>query len=82
MRSPSQPLLAATTFPREDCEDDEEYTALTEHGRAFRTEPAGGRAISANLELANMDFQDFQDFSAGAAAAPEQVFRADWRTAG
>ncbi|MFH8224804.1 DUF6924 domain-containing protein [Streptomyces sp. NPDC018057] len=78
MRSPLQPLLAVTTFTREDCEDDEEYTALTEYGRAFRTEPAGVHAISANLELANMGFQNF---SAGAAAAPQQVFRADWRTA-
>ncbi|WP_018569313.1 DUF6924 domain-containing protein [Streptomyces sp. PsTaAH-124] len=78
MGSPLRALLAVTTLTRADCEDEAEYAALTEHGRVFRTEPQGVHPISVNLELANMDFEDF---SASAAVAPERVFRADWRAA-
>ena len=65
-------LLAITTLTREDCEDDEDYEALTEFGRAFRTEPKGVHSIQVNLELGNMDFHEF---SGSADEDPEGVFR-------
>lgn len=72
MRAGHHALLAITTTTREECEDDEEYATLTEFGRAFRTEPRGVHSIHANLELANMDFQEFSE---SAGADPEGVFR-------
>ncbi|MFJ5221141.1 DUF6924 domain-containing protein [Streptomyces sp. NPDC088354] len=65
-------LLAITTRTRDECEDDEEYTALTEFGRAFRTVPRGVHSIHANLEVANMGFEEY---AALADADPEGVYR-------
>ncbi|WP_327425655.1 DUF6924 domain-containing protein [Streptomyces sp. NBC_01230] len=65
-------LLAVSTITREDFDDDEEYEAMVEFGREFRTVPSGVHSIHANLELANMDFEDF---SSSAHEDSEGVFR-------
>ncbi|MFE7439663.1 DUF6924 domain-containing protein [Streptomyces chartreusis] len=72
MRADHHALLAVTTMTREDFEDDEDYEAMHEFGREFRTVPSGVHSIHANLELANMDFQDF---SSSAHEDSEGVFR-------
>ncbi|WP_399896508.1 DUF6924 domain-containing protein [Streptomyces sp. BBFR51] len=65
-------LLAVTTMTREDFDDDEEYEAAVEFGRAFRTLPGGVHSIHVNPELANVDFEEF---SSSAREDPEGVFR-------
>lgn len=72
-------LLAVTTMTREDIDDDEAYEAMVEFGREFRTVPSGVHEIQANLELANMDFEEF---SSSAREDPEGVFRSFLSTAG
>ncbi|KAF2775021.1 hypothetical protein [Streptomyces sp. OM5714] len=65
-------LLAVTTLTREDFDDDEDYEASVEFGREFRTMPGGVHSIHVNLELANMDFEEF---SSSAQEDSEGVFR-------
>ncbi|MCX4460723.1 hypothetical protein OG585_50040 (plasmid) [Streptomyces sp. NBC_01340] len=72
MRADHHALLAITTLTREDIDDDEAYEAMVEFGREFRTVPSGVHEIQVNVELANMDFEEF---SASADADPEGVFR-------
>ncbi|MET8945757.1 hypothetical protein ABZX30_19780 [Streptomyces sp. NPDC004542] len=48
---------------------------MLEYGREFRTVPSAVHSIHANLELANMDFEDF---SAGAHEDPDGVYRCFW----
>ena len=64
-------LLAVTTRTPEDF-GDEEYDALIEFGREFRTIPVGVHWIEVNLALANMDFEEF---SRAASQQPDGVFR-------
>lgn len=71
MGSARQPLLAATTIPREEYERFEEYEGIREFGGEFRTTPAGVHEIHANLSIANMDFEEF---AAAAHEAPDQVY--------
>lgn len=78
MRADHHALLAVTTLTREDVDNDEEYEALVEFGREFRTAPSCVHAIHANLELANMDFEDY---SSSAHADSEGVFRSFLSTA-
>lgn len=78
MRADHHALLAVTTMTREDFDDDEDYEAMVEFGREFRTVPSGVHSIHANLELANMDFEDF---SSSAHEDPEGVFRSFFSTA-
>ncbi|WP_437114107.1 DUF6924 domain-containing protein [Streptomyces collinus] len=58
MQAESHALLAATTLPREDCVDDEDYEQLTEFGRefrsVFRSVPAEVHDIHANLSIGNL----------------------------
>ncbi|SDM68851.1 hypothetical protein SAMN05216259_101187 [Actinacidiphila guanduensis] len=82
MRADHHALLAVTTMTREDFDDDEEddeYEAMVEFGREFRTLPREVHSIHANLELANMDFQDF---SSRAHEDSDGVFRSFSSTAG
>ncbi|MFI5689985.1 DUF6924 domain-containing protein [Streptomyces sp. NPDC051636] len=81
MRADHHALLAVTTMTREDFDDDEDedYEAMVEFGREFRTVPRGVHSIHANLELANMDFQDY---SSSAHEDSEGVFRSFSSTAG
>lgn len=79
MRADHHALLAVTTMTREDFDDDEEYEAMVGSGREFRTEPSGVHSIHANLELANMDFEDFLS---SAHEDSEGVFRSFSTTAG
>ncbi|GHJ37341.1 hypothetical protein [Streptomyces sp. TS71-3] len=80
MRAGHHALLAVTTLTREDIDDDDEaYEAMVEFGREFRTVPSGVHSIHANLELANMDFEEF---SSNAHEDPEGVFRDFLSTAG
>ncbi|MFI6334083.1 DUF6924 domain-containing protein [Streptomyces sp. NPDC050535] len=72
MRADHHALLAVTTLTREDFDDDGGYEAMVEFGREFRTVPSGVHTIHANLELANMDFDEF---SASAHEDSEGVFR-------
>ncbi|MFE7069270.1 DUF6924 domain-containing protein [Streptomyces sp. NPDC057620] len=72
MRADHHALLAVTTMTREDFDDDEDYEATIEFGREFRTVPSGAHSIHANLELANMDFEEF---SSSAYEDSEGVFR-------
>ena len=76
MQADHHGLLAVTTITREDCEDDEEYEAVVEFGRDFRTVPAGVSEMHTNLWLANMDFEEF---AASAHNDPEGVHRSFWR---
>ncbi|MEU3188194.1 hypothetical protein ABZ707_28960 [Streptomyces sp. NPDC006923] len=73
MRADHHALLVVTTMTREDFEEEEDYEAMVEFGREFRTVPSGVHSIHANLELANMDFEEF---SASAHEDSEGVFRA------
>ncbi|MFJ9558847.1 DUF6924 domain-containing protein [Streptomyces fuscichromogenes] len=75
MRGRHHAFLAVTTVTRETYEDDEDFEATTKFGREFRTEPRGVHEIHANLELANMGFEDF---SSSAHDDPEKVFRPSW----
>lgn len=79
MRAGHHALVAVTTLTREDCADDAEWAAVIEFGREFRTVPLGVHEIHANLELANMDFEEF---SAAAHEDPEGVFRSWWADEG
>lgn len=72
MRADHHALLAVTTMTREDFDDEEYYEAMVEGGREFRTVPSGVHEIQVNLELANMDFDDF---SSSAHKDSEGVFR-------
>ncbi|KPC86611.1 hypothetical protein ADL35_10060 [Streptomyces sp. NRRL WC-3753] len=72
MRAGHHALLAVTTLTREDFDDDEDYEAAVEFGREFRTLPSGVHSIHVNLELANMDFEEF---SSSAHEDSEGVFR-------
>jgi len=72
MQADHHALLAVTTVTREDLDDDEEYEAMIEFGREFRTAPVGVQEIHANLEIANMDFEEF---AAVAQNDPEGVYR-------
>lgn len=58
MREP-YPLLAVSTFTREEAEDDEEYAFEMEFGREFRLVPTAVSEMHVNLTIANMDFPDF-----------------------
>ncbi|MFJ3895484.1 DUF6924 domain-containing protein [Streptomyces sp. NPDC090083] len=71
MRFETRTLLTVTTMTREIM-GEQGYEAMTEFGREFRTVPSGLHSIHANLELANMDFEDF---SAKAHKDPEGIFR-------
>ncbi|MEW1642242.1 hypothetical protein [Streptomyces sp. NPDC091219] len=71
MRFKTRTLLTVTTMTREIM-GEQGYEAMTEFGREFRTVPSGLHSIHANLELANMDFEDF---SAKAHRDPEGIFR-------
>lgn len=71
MRFETRTLLTVTTMTRENM-GEQGYEAMTEFGREFRTVPSGLHSIHANLELANMDFEDF---SAKAQKDPEGIFR-------
>lgn len=71
MRFKTRTLLTVTTMTREIM-GEQVYEAMTEFGREFRTVPSGLHSIHANLELANMDFEDF---SAKAHRDPEGIFR-------
>jgi hypothetical protein len=73
MRADHHALLAITTMTRDDFEDEDDYETMIEFGREFRTVPSGVHSIHANLELANMDFEEF---SASAHEDAEGVFRA------
>jgi hypothetical protein len=79
MRADHHALLAVTTVTREDIDDDEDYEAMVEFGREFRTLPSGVHEIHANLEMANMDFEEF---SSSACEDPEGVFRSFLSSAG
>jgi len=72
MRTAHHALLAVTTMTREDFDDDEDYEAVVEIGREFRTVPSGVHSIHVNLELANMDFEEFLS---SAHEDSERVFR-------
>ncbi|MFK4109690.1 DUF6924 domain-containing protein [Streptomyces sp. NPDC002176] len=71
MHSGDQALLAVTTLTRQDCADDD-YAALTESGRDFRTTPAGVPDIHANLTIGNLGFEEY---AAWAREDPEGVYR-------
>jgi hypothetical protein len=79
MRADHHALLAVTTMTREDFDDEEDYEAMVEGGREFRTVPSGVHEIHVNLELANMDFDDF---SSSAHEDSEGVFRSFSSAAG
>ena len=68
MTDPDRPLLAVTTTEP----DSEYYESTVEFGREFRIVPPEAHALHGNLELANMDFEEF---SAAATRDPGQVFR-------
>ncbi|MFD5898545.1 DUF6924 domain-containing protein [Streptomyces sp. NPDC060366] len=72
MQTEHHPLLAVTTLTREDCVDDEDYEQLTEFGREFRTVPAGGNEIYANLSIGNLGFEEF---AAWAHDDPERIYQ-------
>jgi hypothetical protein len=71
MQEDDHALLAVTTVTREDL-GDEQYEAMTEYGREFRTIPVGVHDIYANLHIANMDFEEF---AAAAQEDPDGVYR-------
>lgn len=57
MQAGHNALPAVTTLLQEEWESDEEYEAMTEFGREFRTVPAAVHDIHANLMIANLDFE-------------------------
>ncbi|MFL1380091.1 MULTISPECIES: DUF6924 domain-containing protein [unclassified Nocardiopsis] len=65
-----RPLLALYIYDGE--EEQEELDLLAETGPEFRTVPEEVFSIHVNLEIANMDFQEFAD---SAADAPGGVLR-------
>jgi hypothetical protein len=73
MQSHHHGLLAVSVVTRERLEDDKAYEAMIAFGREFRTVPAGVHEIHANLEIANMDFDEFAE---AAHSDPEGVYRA------
>ena len=79
MRADHHALLAVTTMTREDFDDDEDYEAMVESGREFRTVPSDVHSIHSNLYLANTDFEDFLS---SAREDSEGVFRSFSSTAG
>jgi hypothetical protein len=72
MSAADHPLLAVTTKTRNDVEDEADYEAPIEFGREFRTVPSEVAVIHANLEITNMDFEEF---AAAAHRDPEGVFQ-------
>ncbi|MGA5319779.1 DUF6924 domain-containing protein [Streptomyces seoulensis] len=72
MRSDPPALLALTTLTPEDCENDEDYTHLTDSGPTFRTTPPGIPDIHANLSLGNLGFEEY---AAWAGESPDGVYR-------
>ncbi|MFF0382891.1 DUF6924 domain-containing protein [Streptomyces sp. NPDC004286] len=72
MHSGAQALLAVTTLTREDCADDDDYAALTESGRDFRTTPAAVPDIHANLTIGNLAFEEY---AAWARESSDGVYR-------
>jgi hypothetical protein len=72
MQAEHHGLLAVTTGTRDDYEDEEVWQYHVEFGREFRITPEEVASLHCNLELANMDFQEF---SQAAARDPEGVFR-------
>lgn len=65
-------LLAVNTLTREDYETDEDWKYMLDSGREFRTVPSGVHGIHTNLEMINMDFEEF---SQAAHEDPAGVFR-------
>lgn len=65
-----RPLLAVYVFDGE--EDREELADLEESGSGFRTVPEAVYSVHGNLEIANMDFQEYASW---AADSPGGVLR-------
>lgn len=76
MRAAHHALLAIRTLTRKDLGDDT-HEVVVGFGREFRTVPGAVNEIHANLQLANMNFEDF---SSVAREDSEGVFRAELST--